>query len=97
MSDRYTLTDTKQNLLQQSQTTGKNDTTTFLQQPFCALKNMQNFIKISKLTVYKMQVISFWSTLFKFTAQNNNISQFNTQTSDPFGNNSLSPLTTLGF
>lgn len=69
MSDRYTLTDTKQNLLQQSQTTGKNDTTTFLQQPFCALKNMQNF-KISKLTVYKMQVISFWSTSFEFTAQN---------------------------
>lgn len=70
MSDRHTLTDTKQNLLQQSQTTGKNDTTTFLQQPFCALKNMQNFIKISKLTVYKMQVISFWSTSFAFTAQN---------------------------
>lgn len=58
-----------------------------LPQPFCVfpvlLKRMLNFIKTSKRTLYKTQVISFWSTSFKLTAQNNSL-KFNMHTSAPF-------------
>lgn len=72
------LADTKSNLLQQRCTADEMTRTPFfLQQPFCSflrlLKRTQNFIKTSKLTLYKTQAISFWSTSLKCTAQNNDI------------------------